>query len=508
MNEDYMQSSELPSDINLEGLNEQEARAIKEALSRFMRSYQEKPEEQGDEAWLTQRFQEELPNLTVEQAQALSRETLEEIHQYDKNLASLKEARAKGQTTEEGFAEKSTEAASGLSTNAFGQRVAELDTALSQANAQMARVITTQSGAINQQWNLDGFLAEQHHVNSFNLAAQTSSSPFRAEVCVPGPGQTYGKNSFDVVIRDQSGHIVHQYQCKYGANAEATIQMIRRGNYNNQTLLVPPEQVEQVQAAFPGKTVVAQIGGTDKVGIHSEALTKAEAKELQFKAQKYEQAPQVNWSSFDGKMLTKYMGRQAAVAGVQGAAIATGFHLAGKLISQEPVDTQEVVSTALETGVDSGVKAAAAGAIKVASEKNLIGVIPPGTPVRTIADIACVAVENVKILSKAAKGEITMGEALEEMKCTTTTMIFGLSWGATGAAMGMAALSWIPVVGPVVGGVVGGTIGYMAGSKFGQKVYETAKKVKDTAKKAVRTVWEGAKSVGRKLGAGLKRLFS
>ena len=284
--------------------------------------------------------------------------------------------------------------------------------------------------------------------------------------------------------------------------------MIRRGNYNNQTLLVPPEQVEQVQAAFPGKTVVAQIGGTDKVGIHSEALTKTEAKELQFKAQKYEQAPQVNWSSFDGKMLTKYMGRQAAVAGVQGAAIATGFHLAGKLISQEPVDTQEVVSTALETGVDSGVKAAAAGAIKVASEKNLIGVIPPGTPVRTIADIACVAVENVKILSKAAKGEITMGEALEEMKCTTTTMIFGLSWGATGAAMGMAALSWIPVVGPVVGGVVGGTIGYMAGSKFGQKVYETAKKVKDTAKKAVRTVWEGAKSVGRKLGAGLKRLFS
>ena len=435
MDEEYIQSSGLPFELNSEGLSEQEARAIKEALGRFMKSYQEKPEEQDDEAWLTQRFQEELPNLTSEQAQVLSRETLDEIHQYDKNLASLKEARSKGQTSEEWFAEKSSEAASGLSANAFGQRVTELDTALSQANAQMARVVTTQSGAVNQQWNLDGFLAEQHHVNSFNLAAQTSSSPFRAEVCVPGPGQTYGKNSFDVVIRDQSGHIVHQYQCKYGANAEATIQMIRRGNYNNQTLLVPPEQVEQVQAAFPGKTVVAQIGGTDKVSVHSEALTKAEAKELQFKAQKYEQAPQVNWGSFDTKMLTKYMGKQAAVA------------------------------------------------------------------------IACVAVENVKILSKAAKGEITMGEALEEMKCTTTAMIFGLSWGATGAALGAAALSWIPVVGPVVGGVVGGTIGYMAGSKFGQKVYETAKKVKDTAKTTVRTAWEGAKSVGRKVGAGLKRLF-
>ena len=507
MNEEYMQSSDLPSDLNLEGMSEREAQVIKAALSRFMKSYQEKLEEVDDETWLTQRFQEELPNLTPEQAQALSRETLEEIHQYDKNLTSLKEAKAKGKTTEEWFAENSTEAASGVSTHAFGQQITELDTALSQANAQMARVVTTQSGTVNQQWNLDGFLAEQHHVNSFNLAAQTSSSPFRAEVCVPGPGQTYGKNSFDVVIRDQSGHIVHQYQCKYGANAEATIQMIRRGNYNNQTLLVPPEQVEQVQAAFPGKTVVAQIGGTDKVGVHSEALTKAEAKELQFKAQKYEQIPQVNWGSFDTKMLAKYMGKQAAVAGVQGAAIATGFHLVGKLISQEPMDSQEVVSTALETGVDSGVKAAAAGAIKVASEKNLIGVIPPGTPVRTIADIACVAVENVKILSRAAKGEITMGEALEEMKCTTTAMVFGLSVGATGATLGAAALSWIPVVGPVIGGVIGGTIGYMAGSKFGQEVYEAAKKVTNTAKKAVRTVWEGAKTVARKIPI-FKKLFS
>ena len=46
MNEEYTQSSELPSELNLEGLSEQEARAIKEALGRFMKSYQEKPEAQ------------------------------------------------------------------------------------------------------------------------------------------------------------------------------------------------------------------------------------------------------------------------------------------------------------------------------------------------------------------------------------------------------------------------------------------------------------------------------
>lgn len=485
----------------IEGFGIREARALKELLSRFVKEYGEKPPELEDEAWLSKRFQAELPQLTASEADTLSRETLEEIRCYDRQLRDIQASRARGRTAEEWFAEETEKAAAGMSAATFGQRLSELDTALSGANAQMMRVVTTQDGAVSQQWNLDGFIAEQYHVNTFNAAAAVSGAPFSAEVCTPEAGQGYGKNSFDIVVQDLGGHTLHQYQCKYGADAKATIQMIRRGNYNNQTLLVPPEQVEAVQAAFPGKTVVSQIGGTEKVGVTSQALSKADAKAMQTQAQTSGAVSELNWGSYDARMLAKYVGKQAALSGIQGAALAAGFHLAAKLATEEPIEAEEVVAVALETGADVGVKAAAAGAIKVAAEKGLVAILPPGTPMQIIANMTCVAVENVKILAKVARGELTMREALDLMGCNTVAMVYGLGWSATGAVVGAAALAWVPIVGPLLGGLTGGVIGYMAGSTFGRKIYEGAKSVVDVARKTARTIWGAGKAVV----AGLKR---
>ncbi len=495
-------------EFEMDGFGISEAKALQKLLIRFMKEYGKKPAGQSDQEWLKGRFLAEMPEMGEAEADRLSRETVETIRQYDENLASLKDARKKGQTSEEWFAEKTQEAAAGLSAAAFTQRLSSLDTALENANAQLIRTVTTQGGELSQQWNLDGFIAEQHHANSFNLAAEVSGSPFRAEVCAPEPGQVYGKNSFDLVIRDRADKIVHQYQCKYGADAEATIQMLKRGNYNNQTILVPPEQVEQVQAAFPGKTVVSSIGGTEKVAIASEPLTKAQAKEAQIRAQENGVLPEVGWGSYDSRMMSKFIGRQAALAGISGAAIGAGFHMAAKFAADEPIEPEEIVQTALETGADAGIKSAAAGAIKVAAEKGMIGIIPPGTPIGTIANIACIAVENIKVIAKVAKGELTLLEGLDQMGCNTAAMAHGLSWGVTGAAAGSFALSWVPIVGPIVGGLAGGTIGYLAGSKFGETVYEGAKKAVNTAKnvavKMYHTVKETGKRIVRGIGSALK----
>ncbi|MCS5854374.1 hypothetical protein LNO23_00245 [Klebsiella pneumoniae subsp. pneumoniae] len=60
---------------------------------------------------------------------------------------------------------------------------------------------------MNQQLNLDGFIAEQHHADTFNLDAVAKGSEYRAEVLKPKSGGTYGKNSVDVVIRDGEGKL-------------------------------------------------------------------------------------------------------------------------------------------------------------------------------------------------------------------------------------------------------------------------------------------------------------
>lgn len=487
-------------EITIDGFGPEEAKKLKEILVRFLHEYGKKSPEVSDEDWLCQRFQAEFPDMTGEEARRISQETVSSVQEYDANLASLSAAKAHGQTTEEWFADKSREAATGISVIEFGHRMEELGDVLSEANAQLYRTVTTQSGAISQQLNLDGFLAEQQAVNSFNAAAKLSESPFRAEVCVPEAGQTYGKNSFDVVIRGEGGHIVHQYQFKYGKDADATIQMLKRGNYNNQTLVVPPEQVDAVKAAFPGKTVVSQIGGTEKVPIASEPLSKADVKAMQTELQSTGKPTELGWNSYDNRMLGRYIGKQAVVAGMQGAVLATGFHLAARLVSDEPVEAEEVVADALRTGADTTVKAAAAGALTVAAERGLLDVLSPLTSVMPIANLACVAVENVKTLGRAAAGDLTAGEALDQMGNNTAAMYYGLGCTPKGMVIGATALGWIPIAGPVIGGIVGGLIGYTAGSKFGQAVYHAAKSVAKTAVKAVKKIGEGIKNVAGKIG--------
>lgn len=487
------------AEIALEGFGPEEARVLKELLGRFLHEYGQKPETLGDEEWLCRRFHAELPEMSEEEARKISRETFTAIRKYDENLSSLRAAKAQGSTAEEWFASRSREAAAGVSAIEFGRRMEELGDVLSEANTQLYRTVTTQSGGISQQLNLDGFLAEQQAVNSFNTAAKLDNSPFRAEVCAPEPGQTYGKNSFDVVIRGEGGRIVHQYQFKYGKDAEATIQMLKRGNYNNQTLVVPPEQVEAVQATFPGKTVVSQIGGTEKVPVASKPLSKADVKAMQEEIQRTGEVAELDWNFYDNRMLGKYVGREAMTAGVMGALLGAGFSLAAKLTADEPVKVEDVVADALRTGADTTVKAAAAGAITVAAKRGLLGAVTPLTEAVPIANLACVAVENVKTLGRAAAGELTAGEALDEMAGNTVAMYYGLGCSAAGMAIGAAALGWIPIAGPIISGVVGGVIGYTAGSKFGQGVYQAAKTAAKTAVKTVKKVAEGVKRIGRSI---------
>ena len=99
-----------------------------------------------------------------------------------------------------------------------------------------------------------------------------------------------------------------------------------------------------------------------------------------------------------------------------------------------------------------------------------------------------------------------MGEALDLMCCNTVAMYYGLSFGATGMAIGMVALGWIPIVGPLVGGVVGGIIGYTVGAKFGEGIYQAAKNAVKTAITTAKKMVQGVKNTTGKVFRGLGRM--
>lgn len=178
--------------------------------------------------------------------------------------------------------------------------------------------------------------------------------------------------------------------------------------------------------------------------------------------------------------------------------------MAQKLWNGESIDADEVVETAIVSGADFGVKAAAAGALKVGVEKEIIKVIPKGTPAGTIANIAYVAIEDVKVLGKMATGELTMKEGIEKLEQTTVSTAAGLVAMGKGAAIGAAMGTVFGPVGTAVGGFIGGTVGYMAGSKLGEAVVKCAQKVRDGAKKVAKTVVSGVKSVASSVASGVK----
>lgn len=492
--------------LSVEGLTEEETRQVKEIFQRFVKAYEESGKDEEQFVWLERQLKEELPKKSEEEIREMKEDIVDSIREYDSDLADLNEKAEKGMSKERWFADRLEEGAKGVAVNDYGNYLDNINHTMEMANQQMLNKVLRADGGVKECMNLDGFIAEQHQVNSFNAEAALRKSDFYAEI--PKEGQAFGKNSFDVVIKSRKDQgIIHQYQFKFGKDAKATEQLLKAGNYNNQRFVVPSEQVEEVQAAFPGKTVTDHIGGTDKVDISSKPLTKEEVKRLQIEAQETGKIPRTDWNIYNTRDLALNLGKQAGMAGVQAALVTTGIDLAARAIQGEEIEGSEVVATAIRAGADTGVKAAAGGALTVASQKGVLSVLPPGTPAGTIAKIACVGIENIKIMWKVMKGELTLSEAMEHMGRTTTSMVAGMTCAGVGAGIGAAALSFIPIVGPIAGGLIGGIAGYAAGSKVGETVFNGAKKIAQKGKELIGRAVEGIKNIGSSIMSGIRSLW-
>lgn len=477
-------------------LVEEECKELKPIVEDFVKSYSANPTA-SVESWLIPKMQEQLPERSHEEIVAMVDEIVVTIKVSEEKKASLEKAIDSGRSKESWFASEAKKATSAMSTQEAAKYLTNLDMALQQANESLYRTITTQAGTVSQNPRLDGFIAEQYHAQTFNMNAEATGSPYRAKVLEPN-GNGYAKNSVDIVIVDGEGKVVRRYQSKYCKDAKATEQAFEHGDYRGQQKLVPEGQEGDI--AKKSTTVLEAPDGTT-----SNPLTKSRAEQMRDEAQSGNWND-LNWNEYATKDLAIGIGKQAGYAALQGAAIGVGFDVTQKLWNGESIDADEVVETAIVSGADFGVKAAAAGALKVGVEKEIIKVIPKGTPAGTIANIAYVAIEDVKVLGKMATGELTMKEGIEKLEQTTVSTAAGLVAMGKGAAIGAAMGTVFGPVGTAVGGFIGGTVGYMAGSKVGEAVVKCAQKVRDGAKKVAKTVVSGVKSVASSVASGVKSL--
>ncbi len=494
-------------------LNEQNAGAMKSIMQRFVDSYRDKDENVSDEEWLTKHLQEELPNESPSTVQAMSHDIISSVSDWNESIRSVNDACGQGLSKEAWLADRLQEAAVGQSVDAYGQHLAEMGKTLHESNAALMETITTRSGNINMNPNLDGFIAEQAHVNSFNQNAALRGSSYRAEVLKPKPGEAYGKNSVDIVIRETSSNkIVCRYQCKYGADSKSTFQLFEKGNgYPGQEKLTPDGQAEDVTAKLREKGSRSQ--AVDRItapdGTQSEPVSKEQVMKLRDLVQEGKEIPGGSWNSYNTRNLALHIGKEVVFAGVAGAATAAGVHIAMNVLEGEEVNANEVVDAALIGGIDRSIKcsaasaqAIAAGALTVSAKKGLVPVLARATT-GVIAYVAAAGIENVKVVDQFMSGELTGREALEAIGRNTCAVFVGLEGAGAGASIGALIGSVIPVVGTFIGTVIGGMIGYFVGSGIGKALAEAASKLGEMARSLVSGLWKGICDTGKGLISGI-----
>ena len=403
-----------------------------------------------------------------------------------------------------------------LSANSVNNYVDTINTAIDNANKTLMESVTTKVGTINQNPNLDGFIFEEYHAGTFNVDATVKQKPYHAEALKPELGETYGKNSIDLVIED-SGKYVKKYSAKAYKNANETAKSfydkITGYKYKFQSKLVPTDQTGEI------------VNSVDKIkfdNVESKGITKTEIKNIQSELQSGNKKTDIFSFKKDVNTISisKQIGKQAMVNGTMGLGIGMVANIGGNIITGKGVEAEEVIEAGIKTGASMGMATAVAGGIRVAVEKKVIPTVFSRILTNnTIGAIAAASMDIIGIAFKLGSGEITLGKAVKDIGKSVGAAygaIVASGWGYAGgmAIAGMIGLGTIGAVGTILGvgvAVVAGAVCATVGSKVAGAIASgigavaeaivdgavgIVKAGKEMVKSVVSGVWNGVKAAG------------
>ena len=544
-------------------------RKTEEIIKKFLKSYAENEKSQDKKdlkTWLISELQNELPNKKVEDIEKIATELITGIEIYYKKKKEVEKYQSVGITNGdyigneilEKVADEIEEAeiidtkeviedmkgassilsnyneamiyetaaikepqlvANVLSANSVNNYVDSVNTAIDNANKTLMESVTTKAGNINQNPNLDGFIFEEYHAGTFNVDAIVKQKPYHAEALKPELGETYGKNSIDLIIED-TGKYVKKYSAKAYKNANETAKSfydkITGYKYKFQSKLVPTDQTSEIANS------VDKIKYND---VESKGITKAEIKDIQNDLQSgNKKAGIFNFKkNVNTISISKQIGKQAMVNGTMGLGIGMAANIGVNLIQGKELEAEEVIEAGIKTGASMGMATAVAGGIRVAVEKKVIPtVFSKMLTNNTIGAIAASSMDIIGTACKLGSGEISLGKAVKDVENS-----FGAGYGAIissgiGFSGGMAlattiGLGTIGTVGTILTGglaLVAGAVCGVIGSNIALKIANGLGKITETVvdkavdivksgvnkvKNTVSSAWSGVKSFVGKL---------
>ena len=527
-------------------------RKTEEIIKKFLKSYAENEKSQDKKdlkTWLISELQNELPNKKVEDIEKIAIELIAGIEIYYQKKKEVEKYQSVGISNRdyigneilEKVADEIEEAeiidtkeviedmkeasnilsqynetmiyetaaikeaqlvANVLSTKSVNNYVDTVNTAIDNANKTLVESVTTKAGTINQNPNLDGFIFEEHHAGTFNIDAAVKQKSYYAEALKPELGETYGKNSVDLVIKDDAGKYVKKYSAKAYKNANETAKSfydkITGYKYKGQSKLVPTDQTNEI-ANSADKTKYNNV--------ESKGISKAEIKDIQNdlqsgnkKADIFNFKKDVNTIS-----ISKQIGKQAMVNGTMGFGIGMVANIGVNLIQGKEVEVEEVIEAGIKTGASMGMSTAVAGGIRVAVEKKVIPTV--FSRILTNNTIGAIAASSMDIIGTAFKlgsGEISLGQAVKDVGNSLGAGYGAIISSGIGFSGGMAlattiGLGTIGTVGTILTGglaLVAGAACGVIGSNIALKIANGLEKITETVvDKAVDIVKSGMNTV-------------
>ena len=387
-----------------------------------------------------------------------------------------------------------------LSAKSVNNYVDAVNNTIDSANKTLMESVTTKTGNINQNPNLDGFIFEEYHAGTFNIDATVKQKSYHAKVLKPKLGETYRKNSIDIVIED-SGKYVKKYSAKAYKIANGTAKSFCDKNgykYKFQSKLVPTDQVGDIANSL------------DKIkynNVESKGITKTEIKDIQKdlqngnkKADIFNFKKDVNTIS-----ISKQIGKQAMLNGTMGSILAMGTNIGINVIQGKEVEVEEVIEAGIKTGASMGIATAVAGGIRVAVEKKVIPtVFSRMLTNNTIGAIAAASMDIIGTAFKLGSGEITLGKAVKDVGNSLGAGYGAIISSGIGFSGGMAlattiGLGTIGTVGTILTGglaLVAGAVCGLIGSNIALKITNGLGKITETVvDKAVDIVKSGMNTV-------------
>ena len=551
------------------GLRGSRKRKTEEIIKKFLKSYAENEKSQDKKdlkTWLVSELQNELPNKKVEDIEKIATELITGIEIYYQKKKEVEKYQSVGITNGdyvgneilEKVADKIEEAeiidtkeviedmkeasnilsqynetmmyetaaikepqlvANVLSANSVNNYVDSVNTAIDNANKTMMESVTTKAGMINQNPNLDGFIFEEYHAGTFNIDAAVKQKSYHAEALKPELGETYGKNSIDLIIEDTDKY-VKKYSAKAYKNAnesaKAFYDKITGYKYKFQSKLVPTDQTRDIT------------NSVDKIkfnNVESKGITKAEIKDIQKNLQSGNKTGDILNFKKDVNTISisKQIGKQAMLNGTMGVGIGMAANIGVNLITGKEVEAEEVIEVGIKTGASMGMATAVAGGIRVAVEKKVIPtVFSRMLTNNTIGAIAAASMDIIGTAFKLGSGEISLGQAVKDVGSSISAGYGAIISSGIGFSGGMAlattiGLGTIGTVGTIltgglalaagaVCGVVGSNIALKIANGLGKITEKVVDKAVDIVKSGVNKVkntvssaWSGVKSFIRKL---------